>query len=369
MTHNANNSNQHYPPSSLMDLIHSTSLKYGGMNVKLDDSIYAGKYDSKMYPFVEYYISQAKNKIIGSDMLGLRCPISSSNINMNNIMNENIFDLKKVKSKGFKVSDFSVIRSIGQRKQKGLQSPHIVISNICERINDILYRKPNIHLCWSMYDTICPLKGQDSSYIFVDAPTLTLRQFHNKTRLNEKQWTSIFFQIFYTLESIRKHLPGFVHNNLSVDSILIQKVKKGGQFIYKYKNKTYYVPNYGYVVKLIPSQYSNVPHIYDNVLLSNNNIQLNLGVSYDNKSDYDVHLFLNTVAHLKGIPDRVYELCVKLCGKEYICKNSKYVKNYRKRFGIHHQKLNTSKNILASSLFNTLKVVSNTRICLYPVMR
>ena len=353
------------PDRTLTDYIYNQSLINNGMNPKIDSSIYSGKFDNKLYPFVEYYASAAKHTIVSSDMLRLRCPV---NLNISNNMNSNNFNVKKVGSSTFKIPPFSVIRSIRNESYKNSQSPHIILANVCERINDIIYKRPNIHLCWTMYKLICP-KVRDMTYIFVDVPSQSLSQWLKSHKPSIYEWKSILFQILFTLEALRKHLPGFVHHNLTLDYIFIEKVASGGQFIYKYKGQTFYIPNNGVLVKLLPSQFTYVPEMYENVLAYDEAYQMRLGLSYSNTSKYDVHLLCNSIANIRNISSDIKALCSKIVGQEYICKTNQYVKDYRLRFGGSHRKLPTSVKVLKSDIFNTFKHKHVDKICLHPIMK
>tara|TARA_Y100000389_G_C17458504_1_gene519858 strand:- start:1598 stop:2680 length:1083 start_codon:yes stop_codon:yes gene_type:complete len=353
------------PDRTLTDHIYNESLKNNGMNTQVDASIYSGKFDNRLYPFVEYYVSAAKHTIVSSDALRLRCPV---NLNISNNMNSNNFNIRKVESNAFRVPPFSVIRSIRDEKYKNSQAPHVILANVSERINDILYKRPNIHLCWTMYKLVCP-KVRDMSYIFVDSPPMSLAKWVKSHKISTQEWKCILFQILFTLEALRKHLPGFVHHNLTPDYIFVEKVASGGQFIYKYRGQTFFIPNNGYLVKLVPSQFTYVPGMYENVLAYDEAYQMRLGLSFSNTSSYDVHLLCNSLVHLKSSSGDMKALCAKLVGDEYLCKTNKYVKDYRLRFGGSHRHLPTAAKVLKSDMFKSFHRKNNKRICLHPIMK
>ena len=49
----------------------------------------------------------------------------------------------------------------------------------------------------------------------------------NKDTLTVKEWRVIFFQILSALSVIQNKYPGFRHNDLKANNILIQKIIKG----------------------------------------------------------------------------------------------------------------------------------------------
>jgi len=60
----------------------------------------------------------------------------------------------------------------------------------------------------------------------------------------------IIFQIMYTLAVVRKHIPGFIHNDLHFSNILVSKGPKSGFTEYVLNNEKYFVPNLGFDIKL-----------------------------------------------------------------------------------------------------------------------
>ncbi len=66
-----------------------------------------------------------------------------------------------------------------------------------------------------------------------------------KTRTKE-ELDSAYFQIFHGSYCLNKYI-GVHHDDLHWKNIIVFNVKKGGVFKYKIKNKTYYIPNKGYV--------------------------------------------------------------------------------------------------------------------------
>ena len=78
----------------------------------------------------------------------------------------------------------------------------------------------------------------------------TLRSFFINL-LNEKNEhilsiiTSICMQIIFAIYVLS--INGIYHNDLHWNNILIKKIKPGGHFEYKINDKSYFIPNYGYV--------------------------------------------------------------------------------------------------------------------------
>ena len=77
----------------------------------------------------------------------------------------------------------------------------------------------------------------------------TLDSLLEEESLNEKELNSVFAQIIFTLLSLQK-VFSFTHNDLHTNNIVYNKTNL--KYIhYKYKTKTYVVPTYGKIYKLI----------------------------------------------------------------------------------------------------------------------
>lgn len=65
---------------------------------------------------------------------------------------------------------------------------------------------------------------------------------------NTLEWLSMYFQMWYTLYILR--LNQVVHLDPHENNFLLKKIKTGGYWKYNVGSKTYYVPNYGYILIL-----------------------------------------------------------------------------------------------------------------------
>lgn len=62
-------------------------------------------------------------------------------------------------------------------------------------------------------------------------------------------WFNALFQIMYSLIALKRYF-NMLHTDLHFQNILVYKVKSGGYWKYKLNNKTYYLPNLGYIFVL-----------------------------------------------------------------------------------------------------------------------
>lgn len=73
-------------------------------------------------------------------------------------------------------------------------------------------------------------------------------------------WCNALFQIMAGLYAMKSHY-NMIHNDLHGKNILVQKVKKGGYWVYKIDNKKYYVPNLGYIFLISDFGFSWIPGV------------------------------------------------------------------------------------------------------------
>jgi serine/threonine protein kinase len=151
-----------------------------------------------------------------------------------------------------------------------------------------------------------------------------LRENYNK--LSVREWRVIFFQILSVLAVIQTKYPGFRHNDLKANNILIQKINnidKNNIYKYNINNNEYYVPNIGLRIKLWDFDFACIPGEIDNSKVFADWTD-RINVKPEEHPYYDVHYFFNTltsknfIPDIKSIPDevkkfinRVIPKCVK----------------------------------------------------------
>jgi len=77
-----------------------------------------------------------------------------------------------------------------------------------------------------------------------DRPLYKLKEFEDEVIL------SILFQILFAVACIQLKY-GLCHHDIKKDNILLKSVPKGGYWTYNIDEKSYYVPNHGYIAALI----------------------------------------------------------------------------------------------------------------------
>jgi len=120
----------------------------------------------------------------------------------------------------------------------------------------------------------------------------------NYKTLKYKHWQVIFFQILSVLAVIQNKYPGFRHNDLKANNILVNLIPiekhKNNNFQYKINDQTYIVPNIGFQLKLWDFDFACIPNIIDNNKV-NSNWTNKINVKPEQNRYYDIHYFINTL--------------------------------------------------------------------------
>jgi len=127
----------------------------------------------------------------------------------------------------------------------------------------------------------------------------------NYKNLKTKHWRGLFFQLLSVLAIIQTKYPGFRHNDLKANNILIHKIpiaKNNNKFKYKINGQIYIVPNIGFQIKLWDFDFACIPGVVDN-----NKVDAEwtnrLNVNPEQHKYYDVHYFFNTFTRKGFFPE------------------------------------------------------------------
>jgi serine/threonine protein kinase len=150
----------------------------------------------------------------------------------------------------------------------------------------------------------------------------------NYKNMDVKHWRSVFFQILSVLAVIHAKYPGFRHNDMKANNILIHTIDvdmKSRKFLYKINQQKYDVPNIGFQIKLWDFDFACIPGIVENSKVDaewTNKINI---VPEQNRY-YDIHYFFNTLIK-KGflpeimtsehIPEKVKDFINRVVPKKY----------------------------------------------------
>lgn len=156
----------------------------------------------------------------------------------------------------------------------------------------------------------------------------------NYKYMKTKYWRVIIFQVLSVLAIIQAKYPGFRHNDMKANNILIHNIDvtdSNKKYLYKINNQTYVVPNIGIQIKLWDFDFSCIPGIvYNSKVDADWTSKIN--IKPEQNRYYDIHYFFNTLTR-KGffpefweaeeIPIKVKEFVKRLIPDKY--QNGKYV--------------------------------------------
>lgn len=130
-----------------------------------------------------------------------------------------------------------------------------------------------------------------------------IRENHKKMDL--QLWRVIFFQILSALAVIQTKYPGFRHNDLKANNVLIQKIEsrnKNNKFKYKINGNVYVIPNIGFQIKIWDFDFACIENIVENTKV-NAKWTNKINISSKKNQYYDVHYFFNTLTRKGFIPN------------------------------------------------------------------
>jgi serine/threonine protein kinase len=119
----------------------------------------------------------------------------------------------------------------------------------------------------------------------------------NYKKLELKHWKVIVFQIIFTLAVIQKKYPGFRHNDLKANNILVEITKrpKTPQYYeYQYEDKRFQVPDIGIQTRLWDFDFSCIPGVIENQKVDASWTN-KINVKPEPNRYYDVHYFFCTL--------------------------------------------------------------------------
>ena len=158
-----------------------------------------------------------------------------------------------------------------------------------------------------------------------------LKNRTNNNPLADLEWNVLFFQIFHMLVVMQYHFPGFRHNDLKPNNILVNTYDKKQDHYFKYKmfGKTYYVPDIGVTLKLWDFDFA-LDNDTFNDRVSHDTYKK---VGYSNKPNpvYDVHSFLNYlyIFNNNDLSPKIKQFIETLLPETLRGKKSKYTNHYR----------------------------------------
>ena len=164
------------------------------------------------------------------------------------------------------------------------------------------------HNSLSWYDSMKDIFPYISIY-FMEIGTIDLHKFlkmrceTKSIQLNEM--LEILFQVAYTLSVIQYHIPHFRHNDLKSNNLIVKinrdDMKRDFNHYtsytqYSHGDKTFYIPNRGYTIKIIDFDFSYSKKYQNQKILNWEDTNFRtLGYGPFVNPVFDLHFFLNSL--------------------------------------------------------------------------
>jgi serine/threonine protein kinase len=150
----------------------------------------------------------------------------------------------------------------------------------------------------------------------------------NYKTMKLKHWQAIFFQMLSVLAIIHAKYPGFRHNDMKANNILIHNIDiddTNKKYLYKINQQQYIVPNIGFQIKLWDFDFACIPGVVNNSKVEAEWTN-KINIKPEQNKYYDIHYFFSTLTR-KGffpefytedeIPTKVKEFVKRVIPPEY----------------------------------------------------
>ena len=141
----------------------------------------------------------------------------------------------------------------------------------------------------------------------------------NSKKMTLKVWRVILFQILSVLAVIQAKYPGFRHNDLKANNLLIHSIEsrnKNNKFKYKINGQTYIIPNIGIQIKLWDFDFACISGVVENTKV-NAEWTDKINVNPKKNRYYDIHYFFNTLTRKGFFPDFFETPEISKCVKDF----------------------------------------------------
>lgn len=139
-----------------------------------------------------------------------------------------------------------------------------------------------------------PTQLKYNNLCFMEQFSSDLTQYIQKARLvNDDTVRGALFGVLYTLAALQATYPGFRHNDLSTNNVLVKRLHTPSHLVYHLKNQgVYYLVSTPILVALADYDFVHVPGVLENERVASGKYKV---TTVKNRT-YDTHFFLKTVS-------------------------------------------------------------------------
>lgn len=172
----------------------------------------------------------------------------------------------------------------------GRVSPHFVMvfcdkdaTSFAQRLGPLLANR---------MQTLTPYQQKHNNVCFMEVFHANMSKFLFSGRYDEACLRSLVFQVVYTVAALQKLFPGFRHNDLSTNNVLIKKLRTAPILSYTVGGQTFYTKT-NILPALSDYDFTNVP---GHPRLANERVYSGrFKVDGRRNDSYDTHFFLKSV--------------------------------------------------------------------------
>ena len=196
----------------------------------------------------------------------------------------------------------SVSREFSKLTQAWAQtvSPHFVLVYVCEDVDGLADRFE--HVLHHRLGTLTKLQRMHTNVSFMELFDANMTTALSQGTIGDGTARQLLFQVLFTLAALQRLLPGFRHNDLSTNNVLVRRVRPWSAK-YSYRGASYVLVDVPMFAAMSDYDFIHVP---GHSTLSNERI---LGGRYPGMSSrtnpsYDTHVFLKSVS--RAVPPGRY---------------------------------------------------------------
>lgn len=150
---------------------------------------------------------------------------------------------------------------------------------------------------------LTPVQQRYNNVCFMEVFHTNLTRFLTAGKYDEATLRAVVFQVLYTLAALQKRFPGFRHNDLSTNNVLVKRLRKASTVRYSFGGQVFHVTA---PVLAALSDYD-FTHVPGHPKLSNERVMFGKYKVDGRRNDsYDTHFFLKSV--MKCTQRRVAQL-------------------------------------------------------------
>ena len=202
-------------------------------------------------------------------------------------------EAKRIKRKDA-IAVASYMGTIGNAFVKHGISPHFVIlygdvdcKNFVEHIRHVIPQRK-----------MSPIQMKYNNLTFLEVFDTDLTRYLMRTQVTDTTLCALIFHVLYTLAALQHKYPGFRHNDLSTNNVLVKKTQHAAMYtlLGTTPSKTFYTSS-PILVALADYDFTHIPSILSNERIESGHYKIDAKAN----PSYDAHFFLKSVAKCIGL--------------------------------------------------------------------